>query len=242
MAKKAPAKRKPNAIEQAAPQLAELGKRTAAAREEVEKGLRYPSETAKLMAAVRKDKKAPAKRKPREKKPVEVVPVVDTTDIGTPVEFPSWQSVLLQVLPCLLAFVFGAGVGIWIAGGIPIGPDNKPTPAPVPDPVKSFRVIFVKESGQTLSGEQVAIPGAKEIRDYLNAKTTQEGGQVGWREYDPQQQTVNEQTTMKSLWEKVKPSLLPAPCLIVEVNGAATVMPFPSTVAEAVATLKKAGG
>jgi hypothetical protein len=103
-------------------------------------------------------------------------------------------------------------------------------------------VIFVKESGQTLSGEQVAIPGAKEIRDFLNAKTTAEGNQPGWREYDPQQITDNEQPTMQALWSAVKPKLLPSPCLVLEVNGKATVMPFPATVAEAVETLKKHGG
>jgi hypothetical protein len=69
-------------------------------------------------------KKAPAKpaakRKPRAKKPV--VPIIDTTDYGTPVEFPAWQSVLPQVLPCLLAFVFGAGAGVWGAGGIDVSP------------------------------------------------------------------------------------------------------------------------
>ena len=186
-------------------------------------------------------KKLPAKRKPRAKKPVDVVPVVDTTDYGTPVEFPAW---LVGGLKAVLLIAVGIAAGIWFAGGIDVSPDNKPepTPTPVPEPVKSFRVIFVKESGQTLAGEQLAIPGAKEIREYLTAKTTPEGNQPGWREYDPQQQTANEQPTMKALWEAAKPSLLPAPCLVVEVNGKATVMPFPKTVAEAVETLKKAGG
>jgi hypothetical protein len=187
--------------------------------------------------------KPPAKRKPRPKKPVvpAVVPVIDPLDDGGPFVLRSW---IVTTLKAVLLIAVGVGAGIWFAGGIDVSPDNKPepTPAPVPEPVKSFRVIFVKESGQTLTGEQVAIPGAKEIRDYLTAKTTQEGGQVGWREYDPQQQTTNEQPTMKKLWETVKPSLLPAPCLIVEVNGKATVMPFPKTVAEAIETLKKAGG
>ena len=75
-------------------------------------------------------KKAPAKpaakRKPRPVKPVDV-PVVDTTDYGTPIEFPAWQSVLPQVLPCLLAFVFGAGAGVWGAGGIDVSPSPGPS-------------------------------------------------------------------------------------------------------------------
>jgi len=184
-------------------------------------------------------KKTPAKRKPRPKKPA--VPIVDPTDYGEPVVFPAW---LTGGLKAIVLLTIGMLAGIWIAGGIDIGPDNRPDPAPtpIPEPVKSFRAIFVKESGQTLSSEQVAIPGAKEIRDFLNAKTTAEGNQPGWREFDPQQITDNEQPTMKALWSAVKPKLLPAPCLVLEVNGKATVMPFPATVAEAVETLKKHGG
>lgn len=118
-------------------------------------------------------------------------------------------------------------------------PDDPPTP---PGPVTSFRVLFVKESGATLPIGQSAIPGAQIIREYLKRKTTPEGGFAGWREYDPDQVTTNEQPTMKALWETVKPKLLPAPCLVIEVNGKATVMPFPSNVDDAMKTLKQYGG
>jgi hypothetical protein len=47
---------------------------------------------------------------------------------------------------------------------------------------------------------------------------------------------------MKALWEAVKPKLLPAPCMIIEVNGHATVMPFPANVEECLTTLKRFGG
>lgn len=128
----------------------------------------------------------------------------------------------------------------------PPGPGPAPEPGPVPDnppaPVASFRVIFVKESGATLNASQSSIPAAKVIRDYLIAKTTPENGQPGWREYDPDQATTNEQPTMQKLWEAVKPKLAKVPCLVVEVNGHATVMPFPANVDECMATLKKAGG
>ena len=125
----------------------------------------------------------------------------------------------------------------------PVNPDV-PTPVvPVdPEPVRSFRVIFVKESGQTLSPAQTPIPGAKAIREYLNVKTTKEGNQPGWREYDPQQNTTNEQPTMTALWEAVKPKLQGIPCMVIEVNGRATVMPFPADVDAALAALKRAGG
>jgi hypothetical protein len=128
----------------------------------------------------------------------------------------------------------------------PPGPGPGPTPdpddPPTPGPIDSFRVIFVKESGATLPPQQTAIPAAKAIRDYLTARTTAEGGLAGWREYDPEQITVNEQPAMKALWEAVKPKLLPAPCLVIEVNGRRIVMPFPTTVEGALAKLKEYGG
>lgn len=129
-----------------------------------------------------------------------------------------------------------------------VGPNPPPTPDPVdpvdptPVPVSTFRVIFVKESGQTLPIGQSAVPGAKSIRDYLATKTTPEGGLVGWREYDPDQLVVNEQPIMKSLWDTVKPKLLPTPCMVIEVNGKATLMPFPKSVDNCLETLKKYGG
>lgn len=121
------------------------------------------------------------------------------------------------------------------------GPEPNPDPVP-PVPTTSFRVIFVKESGVTLNAEQMAIPGAKAIRDYLTAKTTPEGGLAGWREYDPQQNVANEQSTMKALWTAVRPKITSVPAMVIEVNGNATVMPFPANVSEALETLKKSGG
>ena len=68
--------------------------------------------------------KPPAKRKPRAKKPVDAVPVVDTTDYGTPVEFPAW---LMSGLKAIALLVLGSLGGIWAAGGIPIGPSPGPS-------------------------------------------------------------------------------------------------------------------
>ena len=116
---------------------------------------------------------------------------------------------------------------------------DEPVDPPV---VESFRVIFVKESGATLNSAQSAIPAAKVIRDYLQAKTTAEGGVSGFREYDPDQSVVNEIESMTALWAAVQPKLLPAPCLVIEVNGHATVMPFPADVDECMTTLKEFGG
>lgn len=176
-------------------------------------------------------KKRPAKPKPRPENPPEGAATTDRVS--------SLRSVGLAVISAAI----GVLLGVMLAGGIRIEPSPPtPDPAPIPEPVKSFRVIFVKESGQTLSGEQTAIPGAAEIRNFLDAKATQEGNIAGWREFDLDQQTSNEQATMKALWEAVKPKLIAPPCLVIEVNGKATVMPLPATVAECLATLKKAAG
>lgn len=65
-------------------------------------------------------KKAPAKRKPRAKKPVDaVVPIVDTTDIGTPIEFPAW---LMGGLKVISLIAIGSLGGIWVSGGIEVLP------------------------------------------------------------------------------------------------------------------------
>ena len=121
----------------------------------------------------------------------------------------------------------------------PPGPGPEPKP---PEPVKSFRVIFVKESGSTLPPGQTSIPGAKVIREYLNAKTTKENGVPDWREYDRDQNTANEHSGLKALWDAVKPKIETVPCLVVEVNGNATVMPYPSDVDAAMKILTDAGG
>lgn len=113
---------------------------------------------------------------------------------------------------------------------------------PVPEPVRSFRVIFVKESASTLTAAQTAIPGAKAIRDYLIVKTTKEGNQPGWREYDPQQNTKNEQPTMAALWAAVQPRIQVIPCLVVEVNGKVTVLNYPADMDAALKTLQQFGG
>ena len=122
------------------------------------------------------------------------------------------------------------------------GPQPEPEPEPQPEPVKSFRVIFVKESGSTLTPGQTAIPNAKAIRDFLNANTTQEDGHAGWREYDPEQIVTNEQPTMKALWEAVQPKIQTVPCWVIEVNGKATVMPYPKDTADALKLLNQYRG
>lgn len=126
----------------------------------------------------------------------------------------------------------------------PPKPDDPPKPdyPPKPEPVKSFRVIFVKESGQLLSKDQMAISGAKTVRDYLTQRTTPEGGLAGWREYDPQQNIANEQATMKQLWAAAKSAITKVPSLVVEKNGKVEIIEYPKNVADALSILKGYGG
>jgi len=125
----------------------------------------------------------------------------------------------------------------------PIPPDPKPPIPPTPVPVTSFRVIFVTESGNTLTASQRSVIDAKVVRDYLTANTTPEGGFAGWRQYDPQQNVANEQPTMKKLWEAVQPSLTALPCVAIETNGKADILPLAATPAAQIDVFKsyKAG-
>lgn len=121
-------------------------------------------------------------------------------------------------------------------------PEPEPDPVPKPEPVKSFRVIFVVESGDTLPAKQSAIAGAKSILDYLDKKTTKDDGRPGWREFDPDQTTANEPEVFQRLWESIKLKSWDTPCLAIEVNGKVDVLPYPSDTPSALATLKKYGG
>lgn len=133
-------------------------------------------------------------------------------------------------------------VEIKIDGVEPVPPPQPPTPQPPqPQPVKSFRVIFVKESGQTLNAEQTPISSAKSIREYLVSKTTPESGLVGYREYDPQQNITNEQPAMKALWAAAKSSVTSVPCIVVEVNSKISIIPYPKNTSEALKILKEYG-
>jgi hypothetical protein len=119
-------------------------------------------------------------------------------------------------------------------------PDVNPVePVVPPGPVTSFRVIFGFESGKNLTGPQLGAAYAKEVEEYLKANTTPEGGLAGFRRYDVDTEVKNEQPTMKALWEAVKSQITTTPCLIIEVNGKATILPYPKDAADSLATLKK---
>ena len=99
-------------------------------------------------------KPAPAKRKPRAVKPVPVVPIVDTTDYGTPVEFPAW---LVMGLKAIALIVLGSLGGIWAAGGIDVSPS--------PGPSDAVSAVFNTQEAafRRLSGERAKALRAGEL-------------------------------------------------------------------------------
>lgn len=130
-----------------------------------------------------------------------------------------------------------------------VGGNPDPTPDPVkpdppkpPDPAKTFRVVFVYESEQTLTAGQKSVVYAKSVSDYLNERATKEGDRPGWRRYDQNTAADNEQPTMKALWAAVKPKVTAVPCVAVEVDGKVDIVPLPATPEDAVALFKKYRG
>ncbi len=127
--------------------------------------------------------------------------------------------------------------------------DAKTDPVPDPDdpvipvvPVTSFRVIFVYETADTLTTAQKSVIFGKSISDYLDVKTTKEDNLPGYRRYDKDTTGVNEQPTMRALWQAVKPKLTSTPCYVIEVNGKAEILSLPATPAAALTELKKYAG
>jgi hypothetical protein len=100
-------------------------------------------------------KKLAAKRKPAAKKAVvPVVPIVDTTDYGTPVEFPAWLTGGLKAIALL---VLGSLGGIWVSGGIPI------SPSPLPADAVSAVYDTQESAFRRLSGERAKALRAGEL-------------------------------------------------------------------------------
>lgn len=124
-------------------------------------------------------------------------------------------------------------------GPTPPNPPDPPTPTPV---AKTFHVIWVIESGSTPPLGQLAVVDGKVVRDYLNEKTNPEQQWSGWRRFDPQQEATNETPFIKALWADVKPKITNVPCVVIEVDGKATIHDIPKTPADAIALFKSKNG
>lgn len=120
-------------------------------------------------------------------------------------------------------------------GPAPIDPVVPPPPAPT-----GFRVMFIYETTDKLTREQLNILHSTQITAYLNEKCVKGAdGRAEWRKWDKDVSiSPKESPTMVELWNSVKPKLGKLPQLVIAVNGAATVMDVPATEAETLAKIK----
>ena len=131
MAKKAPAKPKPNELEQ------------------------NKAAYSRLSGKLKEASKAPAKRKPRPKKPAElsesdVVKPVDPQKDSNASGFIRSMSVIVPVVIALAIGAIGAGGGIWAAGGIPIGPNKDAKPDVVSSVFDAQEAAFRKHTAEVV--------------------------------------------------------------------------------------------
>jgi len=118
----------------------------------------------------------------------------------------------------------------------PVVPPNPVTPV---DPLKTFRVIFVYESADTLTPDIRAIVYGKLVEDWMNANCT--GGKAGWRRRDKDAPGDGD-ATMSALWNAVKPNITVTPCLVIERNGKADIVNIPANPTDTIALLTKYKG
>lgn len=124
-------------------------------------------------------------------------------------------------------------------GSGPQPPPVPPEPKP-PEPVKSFRVVFVVESGALLTAAENSVVYGKAVEDYLTAACT--GGRAGWNRLDKDNAGADLDPTMRALWQAVRPKVTATPCVAVAVNEQVDIIPLAATPAAMVETLKKYAG
>lgn len=116
-----------------------------------------------------------------------------------------------------------------------VKPDEpKPDVKPDPKPVTSFRVFLIYESGATYPSAVNTVLYGNVVESWLNENCT--GGKAGWRRRD-KDLSGDADPTMAALWKAVQPSLTTIPCVAVEVNGKAEIIPLEVTPAAMVAKL-----
>lgn len=118
---------------------------------------------------------------------------------------------------------------------VPVDPDK---PAP-PEPVKSFRVFLVTESGQTVTAAQSSAIFGVKVQTLLTDLCGEQG--TGWQVRDKNTDSQADTTPMKAFWAAAKPLVTTTPCVAAEVNGKVSVHPL-TDVAQVSALLKKLAG
>ena len=106
-------------------------------------------------------------------------------------------------------------------------PGPGPGPQPPPGPVTSFHVIFVVESGKTLTPEQNGVVYGRVVEEYLTKNVT--GGKAGFKRRDPD--TPSETGVMGEIWTAAKTKLKKTdpPCVVVEKNNNVEIIPLAAT-------------
>ena len=115
-------------------------------------------------------------------------------------------------------------------GPAPPKPDDPIVPKP-PQPVTSFRVFLIYESGTTYTAAVNSVLYGNVVEEWLNANCT--GGKAGWRRRD-KDLSGDADPTMAAMWNAIKPNVTTIPCVGVEVNGKVELIPLEKTPAELV--------
>lgn len=110
-------------------------------------------------------------------------------------------------------------------------------PIPPPEPVKSFRVVFVVESGDTLTAAQTSVIYGEEVEKFLSAKCT--NGRKGWFRRDKDGKVDQLDATMQALWKAVQAKVTATPCVAVAVNEKVEIIDLAATPAAMIARFKE---
>jgi hypothetical protein len=122
----------------------------------------------------------------------------------------------------------------------------QPPPDPDPDkPIKSFRVVLIHESADTLTQAQRGVLYGAQVEEWLNANCTQ--GRNGWRRRDKDAPGTAD-PVFAPLWDAVKGKVTATPCVAVAVERdrddqiKVDLIPLEKTPEEMIAVLTKYRG
>lgn len=121
---------------------------------------------------------------------------------------------------------------------VPPQPDPPPTPTPGVAPIEGpgFRVMFVAETGDDMPAAVADIFYSPEITAYLNANCIKVDGHPDFRRVDPDTQYTDQTNRFVKALARPRASL---PWLIISNGVTGYEGPFPATVAETLALLKR---
>lgn len=119
----------------------------------------------------------------------------------------------------------------------PPKPPEPPVPPKPPAPAKTFQIILVYESGDTLTAAKTSVLYGRAVEEYLTAHCT--GGKAGWGRRDKDQDPAADTSPLKDLWAAVKPAVTSTPTVAIAVDSKVTLEPLPASTADMVKLLDK---